>query len=60
MVDIAIARAELQNARPPRCDISATPFLADYVHADYLDILLSQADMLSMPAPIGFTPMEHP
>ena len=57
-VEIAIARAELQGARPPRCDVSATPFLAHYVHADYLDILLTRDDMMAMPPPVGFTKMD--
>jgi hypothetical protein len=57
-LEIAIARAELQGVRPPACDLSATPFLAEYVHADYLDILLTGDDMISMPPPVGFTKTE--
>lgn len=52
-LEVALARAELNHARPAGCDLAATPFIATYVHADYLDLALCQQDMIYMPEPQG-------
>jgi hypothetical protein len=53
-VEIALARAELAGARPPGSHVSAAPFRANYVHSDFLDVLMTCAEFQAMPEPAGF------
>lgn len=55
LVDIAVARAELAGARPPGSHVSASPFQATYVHADYVGVLMTCAEFHAMPMPRGFS-----